>query len=140
MVAALTPYSPSLTDPAISSFRAVAWRSHQVFEICAAANVCFVGLGPMVCTVPGAVPPRPHGKRGIARLCWPKLAVIMIFPKLAYSLLILHPLLYMPLHICMTKALSLHTVELQLATWKQQCRAVTHRSSGIYNINPTLTW
>ena len=40
----------------------------------------------------------------------------------------------------MIKALSLHTVELQLASWKQQCRAVTHRSSGIYNINPTLTW
>ena len=51
----------------------------------------------------------------------------------------IHPLLYMPLHICMIKALSLHTVELQLASWKQQCRAVTHRSSGIYNINPALT-
>ena len=52
----------------------------------------------------------------------------------------IHPHLYMPLHICMIKALSLHTVELQLATWKQQCRAVTHRSSGIYIINPTLTY
>ena len=27
----------------------------------------------------------------------------------------IHPLLYMPLHICMIKALSLHTAELQLA-------------------------
>ena len=51
----------------------------------------------------------------------------------------IHPHLYIPLHICMIKALSLHTVELQLAPRKQLCRAVTHRSSGIYNINPTLT-
>ena len=37
----------------------------------------------------------------------------------------IHPHLYIPLYICMIKALSLHTVELQLAPRKQLCRAVT---------------
>ena len=52
----------------------------------------------------------------------------------------IHPPLYIPLHLYMIKALSLYTLETLLAPEYNKCRAVTHRSSGVYTVNPTLTW